>query len=200
MIAIWSHSWRQRSCSRCSSQDSICGGIITLDRFCSHLCQPEVCSLPSTARPCSRPLRAAITWLTAWLPPPAGVHTWPMERSSSFWERRSGTSGSSAAACARPLPLLRLFPRTLLPSSQKHERRVSDAPNWWRCAGGDGLSRLPLSSDHYPAAADLTAGRNGPGQFSQSPYQPGLHCGGRLLCGGAGVGGLVLVRLSAPRS
>src|SRR6266849_7725784 len=87
-----------------------------------------------------------------------------------------------------------LFPRTPLLSSQKHERKVSDAPNWWRCADRDGLSRLSLSLDRDTATAGLTAGRNGPGQFSQPQYRPGLQRGGHLLRGGAGVGGLVLVQ------
>jgi hypothetical protein len=71
---------------------------------------------------------------------------------------------------------------------------VSDASNRWRCADGDGLSCLSLSLDHYPAAAALKAFRNGPGQFSQPQYRPGLHWGGSLLRGGTGAGGLLLVR------
>src|SRR5260221_13869 len=139
-------------------------------------------------------LPAAITWLTAWLLHPPGALSWPMERSSSCWRRRSGTSGSSAVACGESLSLLRLLPRTPLPFSRNYEGKVSDAPNWWRCTDRDGLSRLSLSLDHYPAAADLRAFRNGPGQFSQPQYRPGLQRGGHLLRGCAGVGGLVLVR------
>src|SRR5258708_3038886 len=52
---------------------------------------------------------------------------------------------------------------------------------------------LSLPFDHFPAPADLTPGRNGPGQFSQPQYRPGLHPCGRLLRGGAVVGSLVLV-------
>src|SRR5260370_26419151 len=196
MTAIWSRGFPERFCSRCSSPGSICAGIISLDRSSSPWLPPVVRSSPSTASDCSRMPRAVITWLTAWLPHPPGARFWPMERSSFCWERRSGTSGSTAGAHRRP----HLFSRTPLRLSGKDERKVSDAPHWWRCADRDGLSRLSLSPDHYPAAAALTPGRDGPRQFSQPQHRPRLHRGGHLLRGGAGVGGLVLVRPGAPDS
>jgi hypothetical protein len=104
---------------------------------------------------------AVITWLTAWLLPQLGAWAFRMERSSFCWERRSGISGSTAGAHRRP----HLFPHTLLQLCGKDERKVSDAQNWWRCADRDGLSRLSLSPDHYPAGAALTAGRNATFQF-----------------------------------
>jgi len=52
-------------------------------------------------------------------------------------------------------------------ATERKERTVLYASHWWRCADRDRLARLSLSSDHYPAAADFTPGRNGPGQFSQ---------------------------------
>src|SRR6266849_424436 len=97
---------------------------------------------------------------------------------------------SIAGARRRPC----LFPPTPLLLHRKDERKVSDASNWWRCADRDGPSRLSLSPDHYPAAADLTPSRNGPGQFSQPQYRPGVHRSGHLLRGGACAGVLVLVR------
>src|SRR5258708_9699643 len=114
------------------------------------------------------------------------------------WER-AGCPGSPLDHAvlfrvARPGGTHLCLRRTLSPTSQKHERIGSDAPNWGRCAHRDRLFRLSLSSDHYPAGAYLTPGRNGPGQFSQPQYRPGLHRGGHLPRSSACVGGLVLVR------
>src|SRR5436189_2420414 len=68
------------------------------------------------------------------------------------------------------------------------------APNWWRCADRDGLSRLSLLPDCNPSASGCVVRRNGSGDFSDAVDRTAVHIYKHLLCGGTRARSLALVR------